>query len=625
MILACSPCSTVAVTPPGLLLSLPLFIAVLSLTGLRRRLPFFPFVATLASGTAFLVALVFLMMGGDGPEAVTCSWSWMDLPGLSVPLEWVADSLARMMLVVVTGVGFLVHVFSWGYMAEEKDKGRYFGGLAFFLFSMTGVVLAGNLLLMFLFWELVGVSSYLLIGFWFDRPAAGAAAKKAFIVNRIGDFGFFLGILFFWTLTGTLSFAAVDGRAQIIAALLEQPPFYVTITALLLFCGCIGKSAQIPLHVWLPDAMEGPTPVSALIHAATMVAAGVYLLCRLYFMLSLSAEALTVIAYVGGFTAFLAALMATQQSDIKRILAYSTLSQLGLMVLAVGCSAPGAAMFHLTTHACFKALLFLAAGSVIVGLHHEQNIWKMGGLARRMPVTFWTMLIGTLALAGCPGFSGFFSKDAILAAVFAQDRALGFLAAVSAFLTAFYMFRLVAVVFLGEPRGEHAMHAHESRRVMTAPLMVLALFSVVAGYPMLGLEHAYGAFFHGLEIIPAAAHHQAVLGLSLVVFVAGALIALARYQNKKQEPVPIPVLANRFYIDEFYRAAFIGPAQVFARAVARLDERLLGGWVVRGSGAMLNGAGEFLRVFQTGSVSTYALWLSVGMGLLLWWVLSRAA
>ena len=337
-------------------------------------------------------------------------------------------------------------------MRDDEGKSRYFAALSLFMFSMLGIVLANNFVMMFIFWELVGISSYLLIGHWFERDSAAEAAKKAFITNRLGDFGFMIGILMVWTSTGSIVFGEIAPKV----ATLTSNPGYLAAAAILIFCGAVGKSAQFPLHVWLPDAMEGPTPVSALIHAATMVAAGVYMLVRVGFLIQASAQALTVISWIGAITSLMAALIATQQNDIKRILAYSTLSQLGYMVMAVGLASGEAAMFHLFTHAFFKALLFLGAGAIIIMLHHEQNIWKMGGLARKLQLTFLTFAIGTLALIGCPPFSGFFSKDAILALAYEHNASIFLIGLFTAFLTAFYMVRLVIVVFFGKPRSEAA-------------------------------------------------------------------------------------------------------------------------------------------------------------------------
>src|SRR5271170_22888 len=393
---------------PWLILFLPLLAAaVITLFTLRcKKTSSLISIGAVVAG--FVMTVIFVNANGihfSGETAV----NWLSIGNLNVDFGLKLDALSMMMLFVVTGVGGLIHIYSYGYMDEDPGKARFFAFMSLFTFSMLGIVLANNFIEMFIFWELVGVSSYLLIGFWFEKPSAGDAAKKAFIVNRLGDFGFLLGILMVWGILGSLNFSALQNSITANPVALGT---MATIAGLLIFCGAVGKSAQFPLHVWLPDAMEGPTPVSALIHAATMVAAGVYMLCRILFLLN--ADALHVIAYIGGFTALLAALIAVQQNDIKRIIAYSTLSQLGYMVMSVGLSGPTPAMFHLTTHAFFKALLFLGAGSVIHALHEEQDIWKMGGLRDKMGITFWTFFIGTLALSGVPPFSGFYSKDSIL-------------------------------------------------------------------------------------------------------------------------------------------------------------------------------------------------------------------
>src|SRR5438309_957335 len=394
-------------------------------------------------------------------------FTWIDIRGVfTVPLAFVLDDLSRLMLLVVSGVGALIHIYSLGYMGDDEGKSRYFAALSLFMFAMLGIVLANNFVMLFIFWELVGFTSYVLIGHWFERDSAAEAAKKAFLTTRVGDFGFMIGILMVWMATGSVVFDDIVAHLSKITS----NPSYLTIAALLIFCGAVGKSAQFPLHVWLPDAMEGPTPVSALIHAATMVAAGVYLLVRVAFLIQASQTALLVIAWTGTITALLGALMATQQSDIKRILAYSTISQLGYMVMAVGLASNEAAMFHLFTHAFFKALLFLAAGSVLVSLHHEQDIWKMGGLAPKLTITFATFAAGALALVGCPPFSGFFSKDAILALAYQRNTPIFVIGLTTAFLTAFYVSRAVVVVFLGKPRSEAARAGKESPLVMTIPL-----------------------------------------------------------------------------------------------------------------------------------------------------------
>src|SRR5881398_970813 len=404
---------------------------------------------------------------------------WISISGVfQVPLGLTLDQLSRTMAVLVSGVGAAIHIYSLGYMRDDEGKARYFAALSLFMFAMLGIVLANNFVMLFIFWELVGFTSYLLIGHWFERDAAAEAAKKAFLTTRIGDFGFMIGILMVWMATGSVVFDDVVAHLSKITS----NPGYLTIVAILIFCGAVGKSAQFPLHVWLPDAMEGPTPVSALIHAATMVAAGVYLLVRVAFLIQASQTALLVIAWTGTITALLGALMATQQSDIKRILAYSTISQLGYMVMAVGLASNEAAMFHLFTHAFFKALLFLAAGSVIVTLHHEQDIWEMGGLAKKLRITFATFAVGALALIGCPPFSGFFSKDAILAVAYEHNLPIFAVALFTAFLTAFYVIRMLVIVFFGKARSEIAHQSNESPVVMTGPLIVLAFLATLGGF-----------------------------------------------------------------------------------------------------------------------------------------------
>ncbi|MEI6565482.1 MAG: NADH-quinone oxidoreductase subunit L, partial [Verrucomicrobiota bacterium] len=413
----------------------------------------------------FALTIIYVATAGWSPVNPESWVPWLSAGDLQVSFGLRMDSLSLLMTLVVTGVASAIHIYSWGYMKGDPGFARFFGSLSLFTFSMLGIVLANNFVELFIFWELVGVSSYLLIGFWFEKPSAADAGKKAFLTNRLGDFGFLLGILVVWSSLGSVNFALLQDK---LAANPDALGCWGMAAGLLIFCGAMGKSAQFPLHVWLPDAMEGPTPVSALILAATMVAAGVYMLCRVFFLLNV--PALNVIAWIGGFTALLAALIAVQQNDIKRILAYSTLSQLGYMVMAVGLQGPTPAMFHLVTHAFFKALLFLGAGSVILAVHHEQDIWKMGGLRHKMPTIWLTFLIGTLALAGVWPLSGFFSKDSILAqAATRGNYPLLVLGVLVAGLTAFYMFRLIFVVFLGSGKSDAAGHAHESPGVITWP------------------------------------------------------------------------------------------------------------------------------------------------------------
>ncbi|HWB61266.1 MAG TPA: NADH-quinone oxidoreductase subunit L, partial [Chthoniobacteraceae bacterium] len=465
---------------PWIILFTPLISAGLILFVTHRSRKISAYISVAAVLVSFVASLiVFCSPDPAGPN----HFMWLDVGTvehgkLQVPFGMFINHLSKTMLLIVTLVGSLVHIYSLGYMADDEGKSRYFAGLSLFMFSMLGIVLADNFVMMFIFWELVGVSSYILIGHWYTKDSAAAASKKAFLCNRIGDFGFMLGILLVWVATGTVEFTKIQGAW----GGLHLGPGYFTLAALCIFCGAVGKSAQFPLHVWLPDAMEGPTPVSALIHAATMVAAGVYMLCRVSFLIDASHMAGEVIAWTGVITAVLAALMATQQNDIKRILAYSTLSQLGYMVMAVGLGSPDAAMFHLYTHAFFKALLFLGAGAVIYAAHHEQDIWKMGGLRKKMPITFHTFLVATLALGGCWPFAGFFSKEAVLDVAEEHNMMIFWPALGVAVLTAFYMFRLVTVVFFGSPKSDNASHAHEVPLVMSAPLVILGVLSVIAGY-----------------------------------------------------------------------------------------------------------------------------------------------
>jgi NADH-quinone oxidoreductase subunit L len=573
--------------------------------------------------TGFALAVLFILVNGWAPSPSETSVTWLQVGTLDVSFGLRLDPLSLMMLLVVTGVGGAIHIYSQGYMKGDSGVPRYFACLSFFTFSMLGIVLANNFLMMFIFWELVGVSSYLLIGFWFERPSAADASKKAFLTNRVGDFGFLLGILSVWLLLHSLHFGTLENSLQSNPQALGTQ---ATLVGLLLFCGAVGKSAQVPLHVWLPDAMEGPTPVSALIHAATMVAAGVYMLCRIFFLLAVpDSAALTVIGWVGGLTALLAALIALQQNDIKRILAYSTLSQLGYMVLAVGVAAPTVAMFHLTTHAFFKALLFLGAGSVIVALHHEQDIWRMGGLRRRMPVTFWTFLIATLALCGVPPLSGFFSKDAILAAALGAqgNLALFMVAGLVAVLTTLYMFRLFLVAFLGNSRSEPAATAQESPPVMTLPLLALACLSVVGGFLGIGgiLAGQLGELDH---------HHGLIAAATSVVAVAGGLwLAVKYYREAAVDPLPQAFKAlaagarNRFYVDEFYEKTVIRFQDTAAALVGWLDRWIVAGLLVRGTQVATELAGRSLRMLQTGNLQTYAFLLVLGAVLLLYTMIAR--
>lgn len=548
------------------------------------------------------------------------------------------DQLSAVMTLVVSGVGFLIHVYSIGYMGQDKSYTRYFALLNLFTFAMLILVMASNVVLMFVGWEGVGLCSYLLIGFWFERPSAASAGKKAFIVNRVGDAAFILGIFFLILQVGTTEFRAIN--QAIVDGIV--PIGLATTVALLFFIGATGKSAQIPLYVWLPDAMEGPTPVSALIHAATMVTAGVYMVSRMNFLFTFSETAAQVVGLVGALTAVFAATMALTQNDIKRVLAYSTISQIGYMFIGCGVGAYAAGMFHLYTHAFFKSLLFLGAGSVIHALSGEQDLRKMGGLKKHLPLTHPTFLVGTIAIAGVPFFSGFFSKDAILTNAFAQGQyfvwALGIMGAV---LTAFYMFRLVFLAFYGEERLDtHARkHLHESPKVMTIPLVVLAFFSVVAGY--VGLPAVFGKkgdrFGHFLEPIIKPGHETHLsLGTewllilaSVAVALTGIFVAYVFYLRKPITPHRLVgrfpgvyrLLYNKYYVDEIYDAVFVNPAVKGSEAVYKnFDLKVIDG-AVNGSGALAGFFGKVLSFFQSGFIKDYALVFLIGVILILGFVL----
>ena len=614
---------------PWLILFLPLLAtAVITLFTLRCKMTS-SLISIGAVVAGFILTIIFISANGFHINAET-STNWLTIGDLHVDFGLKLDALSLMMLLIVTGVGGAIHIYSFGYMDEDPGKARFFAFMSLFTFSMLGIVLANNFLEMFIAWELVGVSSYLLIGFWFEKHSAGDAAKKAFITNRLGDFGFLLGILMVWGLLGSLNFSVLQNSIVANPAALGA---MATTAGLLIFCGAVGKSAQFPLHVWLADAMEGPTPVSALIHAATMVAAGVYMLCRVLFLLD--ADALHVIAYIGGFTALLAALIAVQQNDIKRIIAYSTLSQLGYMVMAVGLSGPTPAMFHLTTHAFFKALLFLSAGSVILATHHEQDIWKMGNLRKKMPVTFWTFLIGALALSGIPPFSGFYSKDSIFAQCLEQKNYLLFGVAVFvAALTAFYTFRLFFVVFFGKEKSDHAKHAHESSLVITLPLIVLAVFAAIGGfigvvnnyYSQFAPNHEALSFVQQL-IEPLKTPVPMLIGIGVALL--GIFLAFSFYKNATNDPLPAKLgklaeaMKNRFYFDEIYEATFIRAHDFIATVADWIDRWLVEGFCI---GAIRGGtdlSGRALRLVQTGNLQTYAFLFVLGVAVLLYFVLGK--
>ena len=588
---------------PWLLLFLPLAVAVINQLALRRG-PLAPWLSTASAIATLVISLRLLGQSG------TFNINWATIGDLHLQIGIKLDQLSTGMMTVVTGVGALVHIFSLSYMKDDAAKNRYFTGLSLFMFSMTGIVLSSNFIMTFIFWELVGLSSYLLIGHWYHKDSAADAAKKAFLCNRVGDFGFMIGILMLWGITGTLAFDEMKVPAEISAGVLSA-------AVLCIFCGAVGKSAQLPLHVWLPDAMEGPTPVSALIHAATMVAAGVYMLFRLQLSLGFEVfeglQASAVIAWTGGITALVAALMAVQQDDIKRVLAYSTLSQLGYMVMAVGLVSGEAGMFHLFTHAWFKALLFLGSGAVIHACHHEQNIWKMGGLLKKMPLTGITFFLGFAALIAVPFTSGFFSKELILHAAHEKQAALFWIAAIVAVLTPFYMTRLFIVAFLGKPRSENSDHAHEVGPLMLLPLILLSVLAVGAGY---GFAH---------KLAPAVPEHAGefhvnfLFWVSLIALVIGAGFALLLYTGKDKDPLSVPVLKNRFYIDGFYDNFIVRYFQDSLAAIVHFfDELIINGLLVGGASRSAVSVGNLFRKVQSGQLQGYAFAIGIGAALVVY-------
>ncbi|MFQ6103339.1 MAG: NADH-quinone oxidoreductase subunit L [Candidatus Glassbacteria bacterium] len=579
-------------------------------------------------GSLILSILIFIRIfsHGDPNYMESFGWEWIVVGGFKLTWGFLLDTLAGVMLVVVSGVSFLIHLYSVGYMHGDPRYSRYFGYLGIFSFSMLGLVLTDNLFGLYIFWELVGLSSYLLIGFWFEKKSAADAGKKAFITTRVGDVGMFIGIMITFATIGTLGFHEMFTSI----ANGEFSGTLLTVAGVCLFMGAVGKSAQFPLHVWLPDAMEGPTPVSALIHAATMVAAGVYMVGRLFVVFT--PDALTVIAYVGGFTAIFAATIAIVMTDIKRVLAYSTLSQLGYMVMALGVGGYVAGLFHLMTHAFFKALLFLCAGSVIHAVH-TQDVREMGGLRTKMPITFWTFVVATLAISGVPPFSGFFSKDAILAATLEKAMLnpsaflLPLMGFVAAGITSFYMFRLLFLTFFGKPRDEEKYHhAHESPWVMTVPLVILGILSVCSAwgewfqsYVTKPTIETYATVqVHGeqtavpnmaaaehVEAVPPAAvahgEHEAVsenhdvahsahtyaMYLSVIIALSGIGLAYATYIKEKISADRVAerfkgiytLLTNKYYIDEFYGNTFIALTLVASKVSRWFDNKIIDGIV----------------------------------------------
>ncbi|HVM32695.1 MAG TPA: NADH-quinone oxidoreductase subunit L [bacterium] len=593
------------------------FVLIALLTKRSKGLSASISIGVMAVCLALSVCLFLHLLALDPAGRVfAMNWTWLSVPPWQANMGVLIDPLSVNMLLVVTLVSLLVQVYSLGYLQDDERLSTYYSYLSLFTASMLLLVVSTNFLQIFVGWELVGVSSYLLVGFWYFKPEAAEAAKKAFVVNRIGDVGFLMGVAAIGMTFNNFDFTQVEALVTQGVAHGTYTSGFVSILALLLFCGAVGKSAQFPLHVWLPDAMEGPTPVSALIHAATMVAAGVYMVARTFPLFSADLHAMTVVAYVGGFTALFAASIALTQDDIKRILAYSTLSQLGYMMLALGAGGYTAGMFHLTTHACFKALLFLGAGSVIHAVH-SNDIWKMGALMKPMRVTGVTFLIAALAISGVPPLAGFWSKDEIFAAV--RDSSVPghqwLLAAAvfTAFLTAFYMFRLFFVVFLGEARSPQA--AHESPKVMTVPLLILAVLSISAGWLNWPGWDAFSRFvYEGPAPHPESFDGVLALFSSLVALAGLTLSGLFYYwkvfsaQKAADRFHPLYLLLkNKYYVDEFYgwlvRKFTWGLASLFDW----LDRQVIDGGLVDGLGRLTQDLGGLLRFTQTGSVQNYAL------------------
>jgi NADH-quinone oxidoreductase subunit L len=569
-------------------------------------------------------------------------FEWMAAGPMHVPFGLVFDSLSSVMALVVTGIGTLIHLYSVGYMWEEEGYARYFCYLNLFVFFMLLLVLGSSLPLLFVGWEGVGLCSYLLIGYYFDTEVAAAAGLKAFLFNRVGDLGMTMGMMALFASFGTLTVGEILTRA---GQLSPEAGFGVlTFATLMMFVGATGKSAQIPLYLWLPDAMAGPTPVSALIHAATMVTAGIYLICRLSPLFLLTPITLTAVAWVGGSTALFAAAIGLLQRDIKKVLAYSTVSQLGYMFLGLGSAGFAAGFLHLFTHAWFKALLFLGAGSVIHGMHHQQDLFRMGGLRSKMPITFWTMLVATLCIMGFPGTSGFFSKDEILYLAFQKSPALYAMGLLGAACTAFYMWRLMALAFWGEPRDRHAFdHAQESPATMTAPLVILAIGALLAG--LLGMPRIWGGSFaiegwlepaltfgrSGL-VVPNPEHGSAALAWSLMalsttVALAAGFLGWNVYRRgtaaeeafSSRFPVLYRVLSNKFYVDEAVEALILGPARWGGHFLWKaFDVVIIDGIGVNLPGAFTRVGGDLAAQAQTGRVRNYALGMAIGAVLLLW-------
>lgn len=602
-------------------------------------------VATAMAWISFMCSIgLYAMLLALPPEArvlETRFFQWMDVGSLKVPFGFVVDQISVIMILVITGVGSLIHLFSVGYMSHDERPSKYFAYLNLFLFNMLLLVLGDNLLITFVGWEGVGLCSYLLIGFWFTDPAKAAAGMKAFVVNRIGDAGFLIGIFILFFTFGTVDYSDLLAVLPQVAESSWTGP--ITLACLCLFIGATGKSAQIPLYVWLPDAMAGPTPVSALIHAATMVTAGVYLFVRLSGLLILAPHAMEVIAWTGALTALVAATIGMTQWDIKKILAYSTVSQLGYMFLAIGVGAFSAAQFHLMTHAFFKALMFLGSGSVIHAMHEEQDVRQMGGLRKYMPITHGTFVLGWLAIIGMPPFAGFFSKDEILWLTFSGhhgSKALWFIGAITAVCTAFYMTRLMALTFWGKSRFGKDVHPHESPTTMTVPLMILGLLSVIGGW--VGIPHVIGEilpghpgnfFHHWLEPVIAktqaghgsAAMEWGLMGLSVGLAGIAAWFAYDSYAVHTDRPAKLAaavgplhkLVSNKYLVDEFYFASIVNPLIKASKALwIYIDVNVIDK-ATYFAGDLVSGLAGFAKTLQNGKTQSYAMYMAVGLVIIL--------
>jgi NADH-quinone oxidoreductase subunit L len=593
-------------------------------------------IASSSVALSFLISvLLFFILKNSGKESATITlFNWINIGSLNIPFAFLIDHLSLTMMLIVTGVGTLIHIYSIGYMHGDERVNSFFAQMNLFTFSMLLLIMGSNYLVLFIGWEGVGLCSYLLIGFWFKNPAYNYAARKAFVMNRIGDLGFILGILLLFFTFKSVTFSEVFQQA----GTLQTGSTTITLITLLLLIGALGKSAQIPLYTWLPDAMAGPTPVSALIHAATMVTAGIYMIARSSILYNLAPVTLEVIVIIGLATAIFAAIIGLKQNDIKKVLAYSTVSQLGYMFLALGLGAYSTAVFHVTTHAFFKALLFLGAGSVIHAMGGEQDIRKMGGLKSKMPVTYLTFLAATLAISGIPPFSGFFSKDMILNKAFEHNPILYILALGGALITCFYMFRLLYLVFFGENRTAGA-HPHESPKVMTVPLIVLSVLSTIGGFlnipSLLGGNLGFSSYLNSSVASKAGEEmsHSTEIGLIVLSLVLLGIVIYWAYQTfvKKAEvpagdEVQLPAfqraIANKFYIDELYRAVFEKPLASFSTFLFRKVETLILDPAVNNIGRGTAILGSLTRKLQRGNISFYLFAMVAGILLFIVFILT---